>query len=63
VFLQSHGPNEDDREKDLRHVQSGIALADKILAGNATDTEKESVAEFVAPRVRALPHLMGPTRP
>jgi hypothetical protein len=31
-----HGPNEDDREKALRHVQSGTALADKILDGSAT---------------------------
>jgi len=54
VYLQSHGPNDDDRETDLRHVQSGIALADKILAGNATDVEKESVADFVAPQVRTL---------
>jgi hypothetical protein len=54
VYLQSHGPDDDAREKDLGHVQAGIALADRILAGNATDTEKESVADFVAPQVRAL---------
>jgi hypothetical protein len=54
VYLQSHGPDDDAREKDLGHVQAGIALADRILACNATDTEKESVADFAAPRVRAL---------
>ena len=54
VYLQSHGPDDDAREKDLGHVQAGIALADRILAGNATDTDKESVADFVAPQVRTL---------
>ncbi len=54
VYLQSHGPDDDAREKDLRHVQAGIALADRILAGNATDKEKESVADFVAREVRTL---------
>jgi hypothetical protein len=54
MYLQSHGPDDDAREKDLGHVQAGIALADRILAGNATDTEKESVADFVAPQVKTL---------
>jgi hypothetical protein len=50
VYLQSHGPDDDA----LGHVQAGIALADRILAGNATDAEKESVADFVAQQVRTL---------
>ena len=54
VYLQSHGPDDDARERDLGHVQAGIGLADRILAGNATDKEKESVADFVAPQVRTL---------
>ena len=56
VYLQSHGPDDDAREKDLGHAQAGISLADRILAGNATDTETESAADFVAPQVRA-PYL------
>jgi hypothetical protein len=54
VCLQAHGPGDEAREGDLVHVQTGIGLADRILAGSATDLEKDSVADFVHPQVRSL---------
>ena len=54
VILTSDTEHNLARERDLDHVKAGIALADKILAGSASEADKASVAGFVHPSVRGL---------
>jgi hypothetical protein len=54
VILDSDAPGNLGREDELDHVKRGIRLADKLLAGTATDEERASVGDFVHPQVRSL---------
>jgi hypothetical protein len=54
VMLTSDAPGNLAREGDLDRVKKGIALADKILEGAASDADRASVADFVHPQVRSL---------
>jgi hypothetical protein len=57
VILISDAPDNVGREDDLDHVKRSIAMADRILSGNATAEDRASVPELVHPHVRSTYHL------
>jgi hypothetical protein len=54
VLLTGDQPEDLDRDRTLASVKRSIALADKILSGNATDEDKASVADVVHPQIRSF---------
>lgn len=54
VILGSDDPDNVGREAELDGVKQSIRLAEKILAGKATEAEKASVKDKVHPQTRSL---------
>jgi hypothetical protein len=57
VMLTSDAPDSVGREDDLDHVKRSIAMAERILSGNATAEDRASVGGLVHPQVRSTYHL------
>lgn len=54
VILMSDTPDNLSRERDLDDVKVSTKLAETILAGNATDEDRQRVKDQVHPQVRSL---------
>jgi hypothetical protein len=54
VILMSDGAQNAGRENDLADVKRALRRAERILSGDASDEERESVGELVHPQVRTL---------
>ena len=54
VILMSDTPDNFSRERYLDDVKGFTKLAETILAGNATDEDRQRVKDQVHPQVRSL---------
>lgn len=53
VILSSDQPDNFDRESDLDNVKRSLRLADKLLAGTATEEDRRTASDQVHPSVRS----------
>jgi len=53
-YLSTDSPDSVRRESDLNHVKEDLGLAEKLLAGEASDEDRALVLDLVEPRVRSL---------
>jgi hypothetical protein len=54
VVFSSDAPENVGRERELDNIKESTKLAERILAGNATDEDKQRVAQLVHPSVRTM---------
>jgi hypothetical protein len=54
-YLSTDSSDNVRRESDLNHVKEELGLAEKLLAGEASDEDRALVGDLVQQRVRTLP--------
>jgi hypothetical protein len=54
-YLSTDSADSVRRESDLEHVKEVLGMAEKLLAGDATDEDRALVADLVQQRARTLP--------
>jgi HD superfamily phosphodiesterase len=53
-YLSTDSPSNVRRESDLNHVKEVLGMAEKLLAGEATDEDRALVGDLVDPQVRSV---------